>query len=414
MLEIAEALDAVIASFAALPSERVALDAALGRYLAAPLAARRDAPSFDNSAMDGYAVRAEETRGASEGAPVTLSVVGESRAGGTPPGPLAAGTAMRIFTGAPMPAGGDAVVMQEDTTRDGDSVAIGLAAHAGKHVRHRGEDIGQGDLLLPAGASVDPGAIGLLASQSHALLPVHRRPTVAIAASGDELRDLGEELPAGAIVNSNAHALAAQVRSAGGVPRVLPRAGDTLEALVGMFREALAADVVLTTGGVSVGDHDLVREAMAAAGVEPVFWKVRMKPGKPIAFGRAGAVPVVGLPGNPVSAMVGFELFVRPGLRKALGDPCPYRPLVQAELAEDRKRKPGRPELCRVRLSSDGARHVATVSKGQGSAAMASMAGADALAVFPPELAQIPAGTALSCLVLDGRKGSATSPFPLA
>lgn len=412
MLEIADALEAVIASFTALPAERVALDGALGRHLFGALEARRDAPSFDNSAMDGYAVRADETSGATATSAVSLAVIGESRAGGPPPAALAAGSAMRIFTGAPVPAGADAVVMQEDTERTGATVAIELAAHPGKHVRHRGEDIRQGDPLLPSMSHLDPGAIGLLASQSHAFVAVHRRPIVAIAASGDELRDLGEELPPGAIVNSNAHALAAQVAAAGGIPRVLPRAADTVQALVEMFQEALRADVVLTTGGVSVGDHDRVREAMAAAGIEPVFWKVRMKPGKPIAFGRAGVVPVVGLPGNPISAMVGFELFVRPGLRKALGDPHPFRPTVQAELAEDRKRKPGRPELCRVQLTQDGPRQVATVAPRQGSAAMSSMAGADALAIFPPDLAEVPAGTALTCIVLDGRKGSSSSPFP--
>lgn len=412
MKTIGEALTALLPSFQPLSAVRLPLLEARGLHLAEALHARWDSPAFDNSAMDGYAVRSEDVASASESSPVRLPVVGESRAGGPLPEPLAPGRACRIFTGAPMPAGADAIVMQEDTHREGDVVAIRFASKAGHHVRARGSDAARGQVLLDAGQRIGPGEIGLLASQGHATVSVHRRPIVAIVSTGDELRDLGEPLGPGEIVNSNAYQLAALVESAGGIPRILPIAPDVVEEVEARFREALRADVVLSTGGVSVGDYDVVQDGMKRAGIEIGFWKVAMKPGKPVAFGVAGDVPVVGLPGNPVSALVGFELFVRPGLRLMLGDPRPHPEALRVVLAHDHRRKPGRPELARARLARGPQRIEATLHALQGSGSLPSIAAVDALVYFPGDVATVARGDSLLALPLGGGAGSETSPLP--
>lgn len=412
MKTIGEALTALLPSFQPLSAVRLPLLEARGLHLAEALHARWDSPAFDNSAMDGYAVRSEDVACASESSPVRLPVVGESRAGGPLPEPLAPGRACRIFTGAPMPAGADAIVMQEDTHREGDVVAIRFASKAGHHVRARGSDAARGQVLLDAGQRIGPGEIGLLASQGHAAVSVHRRPIVAIVSTGDELRDLGEPLGPGEIVNSNAYQLAALVESAGGIPRILPIAPDVVEEVEARFREALRADVVLSTGGVSVGDYDVVQDGMKRAGIEIGFWKVAMKPGKPVAFGVAGDVPVVGLPGNPVSALVGFELFVRPGLRLMLGDPRPHPEALRVVLAHDHRRKPGRPELARARLARGPQRIEATLHALQGSGSLPSIAAVDALVYFPGDVATVARGDSLLALPLGGGAGSETSPLP--
>jgi molybdopterin molybdotransferase len=400
MKSVDEARAEILAAFEPIGVERVALLAGLGRFVSGDVIAREDAPPFDNSAMDGYAVRQAETAGATRERPVVLPVRGESRAGGPTPPALAPGSAMRIFTGAPMPDGADAVVLQEDTTRDGDLVNVREAARPSLNVRKRGSDLRAGQRALVQHARVWPGELGVLASQDVASVSVFRRPRVAILSTGDELRDIGEPARAGSIVNSNAYALAAQVLEAGAEPWVLPPCRDVLDEATAAIRAGLTADVLVVCGGVSVGEYDVVRDALVAAGVALEFWKIKMKPGKPVAFARAGRVPVLGLPGNPVSAWVTFELFVRPGLRKMLGDPRPERPRIRVQLADDIKRSPGRTEFARARLSRGPEGPVAQLSSRQGSGSLPSLVDVDALVVIPAERDVLPAGEWLEAVLL--------------
>jgi molybdopterin molybdotransferase len=391
-----EAAAEILAAFAPHAEERLPLLSALGRYLARDVVAQHDAPPFDNSAMDGYAVRAQQTTGATHQAPVALRVDGESRAGGPTPPALIADGAQRIFTGAAMPEGADAVVIQEDTRRTHDRIDVLEAIAVGGNVRKRGSDLRAGQTMLKRGARLGAGELGLLASQDLASAIVHRRPRVAILSTGDELRDIGEPERPGSIVNSNAYMLAAQVLEAGGEPWVLPPVPDKLELATAAIRDGLRADVVVLVGGVSVGEYDVVRDALAAAGVTLDFWKIRMKPGKPVAFARAGQVPVLGLPGNPVSAWVTFELFVRPGLRRMVGDPNPQRARATVRLGKAITRHPGRTEFARARV--DGG--VAHLLPRQGSGTIISTAQVDALVIIPAESEQLPAGSELSAILL--------------
>jgi molybdopterin molybdotransferase len=396
MKDVDEAAAEILTAFPPSAEERLPLLSALGRFLARDVHAQHDAPPFDNSAMDGYSVRAHETRGATHEQPVALRAEGESRAGGPTPPALVAGVAQRIFTGAAMPEGADAVVIQEDTRREGERVQVLEAIEVGGNVRKRGSDLRAGQWMLKAGARLAAGELGLLASQDIASATVHRRPRVAIVSTGDELRDIGEPARPGSIVNSNAYMIAAQVMDAGGEPWVLPPVADRLDAATAAIREGLRADVLVLIGGVSVGEYDVVRDALAAAGVTLDFWKVRMKPGKPVAFARAGAVPVLGLPGNPVSAWVTFELFVRPGLRRMLGDPSPARPRTTVRLASAIARSPGRTEFARARLDGE----VAHLFPRQGSGTIPSIAQVDALVILPAERDRLPAGSELTAILL--------------
>jgi len=408
---IAEALAELLPAFTPRGAVRRTLIDALDAISAEDVPARIDLPPFDNSAMDGYAVRARDLQSASAEAPVSLRVTGESRAGGTAAPSVAEGSAVRIFTGAPVPSGADAIVMQEDTERDGDTVRVRVAAQPGAHVRARASDLAAGTPLLRRATRLGPGEIGLLASQGYSAVSVHRAPTVAIVSTGDELRDVSDPPSPGTIVNSNAYALAAQVLDAGGVPWILPNAPDRLDAIARTLREALAADIVVTCGGVSVGEYDLVHDALREVGVEQAFWKVAMKPGKPLSFGIAGAVPVVGLPGNPVSAMVTFELFVRPGIRRMLGDPAPYRSSARVELADSHRRSAGRIELARATLERSGDRLIARMHRLQGSGSLPSMVDVDALLILPADQERFEAGERLSALLLRDRAGTAVCPF---
>ena len=408
MKTIREALDLMLPAFRPSGVERVALLGAAGRILAEDVRGRSDLPPFSNSAMDGYAVRAEDVAGA----PVRLPLVGESKAGGEAPGPLAPGTATRIFTGAVLPEGADAVVMQEDTQGDGDGVQISRAVRAGENVRARGSDLAAGDVMLRRGARLQPGELGILAAQRYGAVTVYRRPVVAIVCTGDELRDVFEAEAPGTIVNSNAYALAAQVAEAGAIPWALPNVPDDLEVTVARLQDALRADLVITVGGVSVGEYDYVKAAFERTGVDASFWKVRVKPGKPLTFGRAGGTPVVGLPGNPISAMVTFEAFVRPCLRAMLGDPRPHRLRHPVRLAHPHRHSPGRPELARATVSraEDGAL-TAQLLEQQGSGSLPSMVGVDALVMLPMGQRDFAAGETLQAVLLQDQTGAAQPPF---
>jgi molybdopterin molybdotransferase len=422
MKTIGDALSAMLPAFTPVGVERVQLHQAQGRFLAEPEPARFDLPPFDNSAMDGYAVRAADLAAAGPETPVSLSVRGESRAGGPTPGSLPAGAAMRIFTGAPMPPGADAIVPQEQTrpgaSRDGGDPMVAVHAEpppVGAHLRARGSDLRTGEPMVPEGVALGPGEIGLIASQGIAAVSVHRRPLVAIVSTGDELRDVTDPPRPGSIVNSNAYALAAQVRDAGGEPWILPNVPDEMEATLATLREALRADVVLTCGGVSVGDYDLTKDAFAQLGIDADFWKVRIKPGKPLTFGRAGdGTPVVGLPGNPVSAMVTFDVFVRPGLRRMLGDPKPFPAPLRVVLAVDHRHGTGRTELARAFLeppAAPGELPRARPHRLQGSGSLPSVVGVDAYLILDGEQRDFPAGSELDALPIRGPRGSASAVF---
>lgn len=400
MKSVAEASTEILAAFRPVGTERVPLLSALGRFCAEPCIARRNLPPFDNSAMDGYALRSLDLGGASESAPRTMPVVGESRAGGEPPATLPPGTTMRIFTGAPLPAGADAVELQENVTRDGDDVTFRRPLRVHDNVRREGSDVQEASVLLTRHAHIGAGEVALLASQEFAAVSVFRKPRVAIVCTGDELRDIGEPERPGAIVSSNGYGLSAQVLAAGAEPWLLPSVRDTREDVARALREALSADVIVLSGGVSVGDYDVVREGLADAGIELGFWKIRMKPGKPVSFALRDSVPVLGLPGNPVSTWVTFELFVRPGLRKMLGDPAPRRPRLQVRLTEALTRTPGRTEFARATLTRDGEGFVATLLGKQGSGALSSMVGVDALLELPAECSELAAGASVEALLL--------------
>ena len=397
-------------AFSTLGEEEVDLTEAAGRYLSREIQARIDAPPFDNSAMDGYAVRALEVESAGLDEPVTLPVRGESRAGGPLPAPLEPGATCRIFTGAPMPAGADAVVIQEDTEREGDQVRIHEASPVRKHVRAQGSDVSAGAVLLRPGDRLWPGEIGLLASQNIDRVHVYRRPRVALLSTGDELRALGEQLPPGAIVNSNVYALTEMLRALGVIPVALPAAPDELPEIEAALRKALEADVVITMGGVSVGEYDFVHEAFANVGIEPGFWKVRIKPGKPLAFAEYQGKPVIGVPGNPISAMVTFEVLVAPCLRKMLGDPKPHPETVVARLRDAYQRRPGRVEIARGVVRREGGELVVALHDRQGSGSLPSFVGINALVVLPADRSELAAGETVEAILYGpGLRGEASA-----
>ena len=395
MLSVEEALEAILSRVSVLGTERVDVLASLGRVLAEPIVSRREIPPWANSSMDGYAVRAGDTR-----AGAALAVVGRVEAGALPSRAIGRGEAMRIFTGAPLPPGADAVVPQEDVEATNGRVTLRAAVDPAAYVRPAGEDVRVGDRVLEAGVTLRAAEVGLLATLGHAQVMVYRRPRVAILSTGNELADLGTEPGAGQIPNTNTYSLMAQVLEAGGEPVSLGVAPDRLEAIEERVRRARDADVVLSSAGVSVGELDLVREAFTRAGAELHLWKVSMRPGKPITFGSLDGRPVFGLPGNPVSAMVTFELFVRPALLKMSGRRRLTRPRLRARALAPIPNPGSRRGYLRVQLetTSDGALG-ARLTGEQGSAILRSMVAADALAVVAPDTT-VAAGDTVEIIVL--------------
>ena len=399
MLSVEEALTRVLARIPVLGSQIVELSAALGRVLAEPIGAGRDLPPWDNSAMDGYAVRAADTAAASREKPVRLRLLGEIPAGAVADRPVGPGEAYRILTGAPMPAGADAVIPQEEVGRDEGTVIVPRPVRAREFVRPRGEDIRAGDQVMAPGTVLGPAALGVLAALGRPLVRVHQRPRVAILSTGDELVDLDAPLGPGQIPNSNTYTLAAQVREADGEPVSLGIARDAREDLEERIRSGVAADVLVSSAGVSVGDRDLVREVMAKLGAELDFWRVSMRPGKPITFGLLDRRPFFGLPGNPVSSMVTFELFVRPALLRMAGHRHLFRPRVQASALEPLDNPGPRRGYLRVRLSAEDGRIGARPTGEQGSGILRSMLLADGLAVVPPDT-RVGAGEPVEVILL--------------
>ncbi len=397
MLTVEEALEEILSRVAPLGTELVEVVPALGRVLAESVVSRRMLPPWPNSSMDGYAIRAEDTRsGRAE-----LHVVGRIVAGALPSRPLRAGEAMRIFTGAPLPEGADAVIPQEDVAVDGERIAVRQRVESGACVRPAGEDIRAGDVVVGPGHVVGPAEVGLLATLGYARVRVYRRPCVAILSTGTELADLGIEPGAAQIPNTNTYSLMAQVLEAGAEPVSLGVVPDELDAIVERLRWGLSADVLVCSAGVSVGELDLVREALGKAGAELHLWKVSMRPGKPITFGSVEGRPVFGLPGNPVSAMVTFELFVRPALRQMQGCREVARPRIVARALEPIANPGARRGYLRVALVRDSEGYGARLTGGQGSGILRSMVLADGLAVVAPA-ARVATGDRLEGIVLRG------------
>ncbi len=418
---VEEAQAEMLSHFHALGTEGLPLLGALGRTLARDVRADMDVPPFANSAMDGYAVRADDLAGAAE---TVLEVVGEVPAGGVAARMVGPGEAIRIMTGAPLPGGADTVVPFEETDegrvgarREG-KVAIFGRHGRGSNVRAAGEDLQAGAVVVPRRTVVTPAAIGVLASVGAAELEVFRRPRVAILATGDELVDVGEKPGPGQIRNSNGYSNAAQVLAAGGEPLQLPIARDTDAELQAQLRAGLdwGADLFLTSGGVSVGDYDVVKRVLQSMG-NMQFWRVKMKPGKPIAFGHIADVPLLGLPGNPVSAMVGFELFGRPALLKMQGRTALFRPVVPATFEGRIRDRADRRQYVRVRVEQRGGAFIARLTGEQGSGVLSSMVQADGLLVVPEGMTEVEPGARLDVLMLNWPEvepGSADAPAELA
>lgn len=394
MLTVEEALEAILSRVPLLETERVDVLGALGRTLAEPVVARRAIPPWPNSSMDGYAVRAEDTR---RGA--ALAIVGRVEAGEVPARGVGQGEAMRIFTGAPLPEGADTVLPQEDVEATADSIALRGPTARAAYVRRRGEDVEVGARVLEPGTLLTAAEVGLLATLGYGQIRVFRRPRVAILSTGNELADLGTEPGPGQIPNTNTYTLMAQVLEAGGDPINLGVARDRLEAIEERVRAARDADVLVSSAGVSVGELDLVREALTRAGAALHLWQVSMRPGKPITFGSLGLHPVWGLPGNPVSAMVTFELFVRPALLKMGGRRRLTRPRVRARTLEVVPNPGSRRGYLRVQLEATADGLGARLTGEQGSAILRSMVAADGLAVVPPDTV-VPVGAEIEVIQL--------------
>ncbi|HOG47025.1 MAG TPA: molybdopterin molybdotransferase MoeA [Anaerolineae bacterium] len=408
LMEVEQARQEILAQMRTLEPEQVPLLEALGRTLAEEIAAGADIPPFDNSAMDGYAVRAADVADATLEQPVALQVIATLAAGEAPGVAVQPQTAIRIMTGAPLPPGADAVVPFEDTDEgsagaEHGRVRIASAVRSGANVRQAGEDVRRGEVVLRPGTVLRPAEIGLLASLGRPRVAATRRPRVAVIATGDELVDIDAPLGPGQIRNSNGYANAAQVLRYGGTPLLLPIARDTMTAVTARIEEGIArgADLFLTSGGVSVGDYDLVKRVLHDLG-QIDFWRVRMQPGKPMAFGGIRGVPLIGLPGNPVSAMVVFEQFARPAIFKMLGRRRLRTPEIEATLLDDAKAYADRVRFLRAIVTVDVAGHwTARLTGPQGSGVLSSMVRANGLAIIPKHAGKVPAGTKVWVQMLE-------------
>ncbi len=420
MISVEQALDKILGYVTVLEDEESPILDSMGQVLAEDIYSGIDVPPLDNSAMDGYAVQAGDTRGAGEQSPRLLRVIDTVPAGSLAEREVEPGTAIRIMTGAPIPKGADSVVMFEDTDetqRRGSAAEIGILreVETGLNIRRAGEDIARGSLVLSKGAVLRPSEVGVLASLGRTTVRVIRRPIVAILATGDELVDIGQPLPTGKIYNSNTYSLAALVRRYGGIPEVLGIALDSEDSVVTGLRRGLDADMFITTGGVSAGDYDVVKDVLAKQG-EIAFWTVRMKPGKPLAFGIikgvakadvTKSIPHVGLPGNPVSSMVTFELFVRPAILKMMGERDLTKPTIEAVAESSVANRDGRRVFARAIVEKRHGQYFARITGHQGSGILTSMTSADGLMVIPEDRKEVVPGDVVEVMMLDWREEQA-------
>jgi len=379
--------------------ETISLEKSLNHVLAEDIVANRDLPPYAVSAMDGYAVRSADLAVA----PAPLTVIEDIKAGDMPMKTVRAGQCARIMTGAPVPEGADAVIRVEETLALSDSqVQINIAVKAGNDIRSRGEGMRNGDVVLATGTEITPGVIGILATVKRAEVQVYRRPRVAILSTGNELEDMDDPVDPNKIPNSNSYALMAQVQALGIEPALLGIARDDPAELTEYLQRGLKFDVLLVSGGTSVGVHDYVRPAIEELGVQMKFWRVAMKPGHPLAFGTTDKTAVFGLPGNPVSSMVCFEQFVAPALRRMTGHARLYRRTISARLTHNIKHQQGRTEFIRVVLAKVEEGYSATSTGAQGSGMLLSMAKADGLMVVPADRGELAADEQVIVQLLDG------------
>ena len=401
MISVEEALNRILTRIPVLGLEKVDIISSLGRVIGEDILAPRNIPPLDNSAMDGYAVRSADIKGASRENPISLMVIEELPAGALPQRAPTKGEAVRIMTGAPIPPGADTVVMVEDTEKAGQQVRVFQGVPPGENIRRAGEDVKKGDRVISKGSVIRAAEVGMLASVGRASVYVHQRPVVAILCTGDELVDVDEGIADHKIVSSNSYTLSAQVMECGALPLQLGIAKDTPEEIEEKLRQGLRADLILSSAGVSVGDYDLVKDVLGGIGFQMEFWGVAMRPGQPLAFGTIRGKPTFGLPGNPVSSMVSFEQFVRPSLLKMMGHKNLFRPVVEAILKENIRKKPGRRHFMRARVSLEEGRYVVTTTGPQGSGILNSMVEANGLLIVPEEETEIKAGEKVQVLILD-------------
>ncbi|MBI3247613.1 MAG: molybdopterin molybdotransferase MoeA [Deltaproteobacteria bacterium] len=412
MISVHDALSLILDTVTPLAGERIGLLDAVGRVLLEDIRSEREVPPFANSAMDGYAVREEDLHDITPDVPAALEVLEVIQAGAVPHHTVTSGAASKIMTGAVMPPGADTVIRVEDTEEHAGRVWIKRGERAGAHVRASGEDIRRGQTVLEKGRVLRPADIGLLASVGRGFVLVRQRPRVAILSTGNELVEIDEPLHPGQIVNSNAYTLAAAVQELGGQPVPLPIARDTLGEIRAALNEAVRHDVVLSTGGVSVGDFDFVKEAMDELGIRRLFWQVAQKPGKPLTFGLLRERPYFGLPGNPVSALVCFYLYAQPALARMMGHEKPFPPVVSATVGEDIAKAKGLTEFVRCRLASAHGHYEVHSTGSQSSGVLSSLSLGEGLIIGAPELALLPKGMSVKVIVLDSdRFARSETPF---
>ena len=420
MLSVEEARSRILEMFQPLESERKPILEALGQVLAEDVSSPMSIPPLANSAMDGYAVQSSDITGATPDTPTSLRVIGQVAAGQLPQNEVVPGTAVRIMTGGPIPPGADTVVPFEDTDEydlkssgmglsDIAEIKVNIGASEGSNVRPAGQDISKGQTVLKKGMLLRPSEIGVLASVGRDMVEVVRRPVVAVIATGDELLEPGGPIAPGKIYDSNSYSVAAAVLRYGGVPLFLGIARDNLESMNAKLEDALDADLLLTSAGVSRGDYDIVKDLLASRG-EVAFWSVRMRPAKPLAFGvfpgpGGRRVPHVGLPGNPVSALVAFEELVRPAILRMLGRTDLEKPTIRAELEEDVVNTDGRRVFARVVVTRRNGRYYACLTGDQGSGVLTSMALANGLAICPEDVPRMKAGEVVDVQMLDWPEG---------
>jgi molybdopterin molybdotransferase len=400
----AEAAGKILLDIRRQPALRIPLDDALASVLAEDVVSPLDIPAWTNSAMDGYAARAADVRGATESSPVRLKVVEHLPAGKFPSRTIGQGECARIFTGAPLPDGADSIIRQEDTDEGPEMVTILKDRDVGVNLRLAGEDIRKGATVLTEGAELGPAQLGVLASLAVAHPLVYRRPRVAILGSGDEIVDVDqpEEILSGRkIASSNTHTLIALVRETGGEPVNLGIAADTRDSLREHLSGALDCDLLVTTAGISVGEHDYVRSVLEELGATQRFWKLRMRPGAPVGFGLLGEVPWIGLPGNPVSTMVTYELFVRPAIRKMMGHRLPFRRSTDVRMTEPISLKPKLQHFLRGVVTAAAKGPEARLTGPQGSGILMSMVRANALLVIPEGQHETAVGATVRALILN-------------
>ncbi len=405
LVSLGEAIEIILGNTATLGAERVPISESLNRVLAEDIIAQRDHPPWNNSAMDGYAVRWQDICSATPDSPIKLKWVGEIQAGGMPDKTVAVGEAIQIMTGAPTPKGADTVVCVEDTQQENGTITINSACKQGSHIRLKGEDINHGDKLLCAGKKIGPTDIGIMATAAYSTVLVHQKPRVSVLATGDELIEPGEQLSPEKIINSNSYSVSALVKESHTDCVTLTSAKDNREDLKQKINLALQADLALVIGGVSMGKYDYVKEVLAELGCQFKFWRVAVRPGHPVAFGVVSQKNqqnklLFGLPGNPVSCVVAYYQFVRPALKKMMGDQQLFLQEVDAIMAGEFNKKPGRTHLARATTQFYEGQYHVQLAEHQGSGVLSSFSQANSLAILPAEQEKFSAGESIKVQLL--------------